>query len=198
MTWIEKWYNLLTSLDFWIQFLNQFIDLGPLAPILLALIESLIPALPLFAIVTFNITAYGPVLGFLYSWIGSTLGSILVFCFFRYFVKRYLSEWIARKKNLSKALAWVANRNAKTLFLMAMLPFTPSSFLNMAFGLSDFDTYTFIITLSVAKLLMMGGLAFFGNSLLLSLENPGYLILAIIIMLVLYLLSRIIRKHYDL
>ncbi len=178
--------------------LEAFKDLGPAAPIFLAMLESLIPALPLVAIVTFNITVHGAAAGFLYSWIGSTLGCYLVFCFFRYPVRRFLNPWIKRKPALSSGLKWVAKVNWKILFLLAMLPFTPSSFLNMTFGLSDFNQRTFFVTLFFAKAIMMSGLAFFGSSVALSFENPWYLLPAGAILLLLLLLSRYTSRRHGL
>lgn len=198
LTFFENLLNQMNTLEFWITFLEAFKDLGPLAPIFLAFIESLIPALPLVAIVTFNITVHGAVLGFLYSWIGSTVGCYLVFCFFRHIVKRYLVSWLKTKKTLKKGLDWVAQADARILFVLAMLPFTPSSFLNMAFGLSDFNQKTFFITLGLAKSLMMAGLAMFGGSLVLSFENPWYLLLAAAVLVILLAASRYTSHKHGL
>ncbi len=195
---ITDWIKRLSSIDFWIQFLDAFQNLGPLAPILLALIESLIPALPLVAIVAFNIASHGVVAGFIYSWIGSLLGSIIVFSFFRYVMRAHFSSYIEKSPKLTKALNWVAGINMQTLFLISMMPFTPSSFVNVAFGLSKFNPKIFIATISVAKLFMMATLAFFGNSVVLALENPWYLLMAGGTLLALYLVSRYINKKHDL
>lgn len=194
----KEWIKLLGSLEFWIQFIETFRDFGPVAPIFLAMIESLIPALPLVAIVTFNITAYGTVLGFLYSWIGSMLGCFLVFSFFRFVVKKYLSKWIAHHHAIQKGLAWVAKVNYKVLFIIALFPFTPSSFLNIVFGLSDFDIQLYFKTLMLAKIGMIFSLSLFGSSVVLSFENPLYIIVAILILLLLYLLSKYFTKKHGL
>jgi len=65
---LRFWLERIMTVEFWVEALSAFKDLGPLAPICLALVESLIPALPLVAIVTINISAHGAILGFLYSW----------------------------------------------------------------------------------------------------------------------------------
>ena len=160
--------------------------------------ESLIPALPLVAIVTINISAHGVILGFLYSWVGTTLGSLIVFLFFRRIVKRKLMPWFSRKASIQKALDWVADRNAAVLFILVSLPFTPSSFINIAFGLSDFDEQKFIKTLIAAKLIMMLGLSLFGKTLSISFTRPVYLILAVAILAALYLISVHFRKKHGL
>ena len=43
------WGSQLTSLEFWQHLLDSFGDLGPLVPILLAMVESFVPPLPLIA-----------------------------------------------------------------------------------------------------------------------------------------------------
>ncbi|MFQ8583961.1 MAG: TVP38/TMEM64 family protein [Holdemania massiliensis] len=158
----------------------------------------LIPALPLVAIVTINISAHGAILGFFYSWIGTTVGSLIVFLFFRRIVKHRLMPWFSRSASIQKALNWVAGRNAAVLFILVAMPFTPSSFINIAFGLSDFEESKFIKTLIAAKLIMMFGLSVFGKTLSISFTRPIYLLLAAGILAVLYCVSVHFRKKHGL
>ena len=195
---LKEWIALVTSVEFWIGILEVFKDFGPLAPILLACVESLIPALPLVVIVTFNITAYGTVLGFLYSWLGTSIGCTLVFLFFRRIVKAHLQSWLTRNKACVKALKWVANVNGKALFVIAMMPFTPSVFVNLAFGLSDFDEVRFLTILISAKSLMMLMLGAFGNSVAASFKDPEYLLMAAVLLLGLWFVSKKVRERNGL
>lgn len=198
MEMLKEWYALVTSVEFWIGVLEVFKDFGPAAPILLTCIESLIPALPLVVIVTFNVTAHGAVLGFLYSWIGTSIGCTIVFLFFRRIVKKHLKNWIERKPTFQKALNWVGNISGQALFVIAMMPFTPSVFVNLAFGLSDFDELRFLKILICAKSLMMILLAFFGNSVAQAFDDPKYLIVAGIILFVLWWISKKVRDRNGL
>src|SRR5699024_3159789 len=59
--------------------LDKYEQLGPLPGIFLPFIEALLPFLPLFVFVIANSLAYGLLKGFIYSWLGSVLGSITVF-----------------------------------------------------------------------------------------------------------------------
>lgn len=195
---LEGWLRKLMTVEFWVDLLSAFKDLGPLAPIGLAFIESLLPALPLVAIVTINITAHGAILGFFYSWLGTTLGSAVVFLFFRRIVRRHLMKWIRHQGKVQKALDWVAGCSGAVLFLLIAIPFTPSSFINMAFGLSDFEEKEFLQTSVAAKLVMMLGLSFFGKTLSISLTRPVYLILAAVILFLLVRISSVIRKKHGL
>ncbi len=195
---LEEWCILFTSVEFWIGILEAFKDFGPAAPILLACVESFFPFLPLVAIVTFNITAYGSVLGFLYSWTGTSIGCTLVFLFFRKIVKVHLQTWLHANKYFDKALKWVSQVNEKTLFAVAMMPFTPSVFVNLAFGLSDFEIKRFLTVLIAAKSVMMLLLLGFGSSVAASVENPEYLALAAVILIVLWLASKSVSRKNGL
>ena len=186
------------TLEFWVNALSAFKDLGPAPPILLALVESLIPALPLVAIVTINVGAHGALLGFLYSWVGTTLGSVIVFLFFRRVVKKRLMNWFNKRVMIQKALNWVAGRNTAVLFILVCMPFTPSAFINIAFGLSDFDEVKFIRTLALAKLVMITSLSLFGKTVSVSFDRPVFLILAVALLVALILLSAYFKKKHGL
>ena len=69
-TTLIDWLHQLGTLEFWEALLEGFEGLGPLVPILLAMLESIFPPLPLIAIVALNIAAHGGFLGFVYSWLG--------------------------------------------------------------------------------------------------------------------------------
>lgn len=192
------WWEQITSLEFWETLLDSFQILGPAVPILLACIESFIPALPLVAIVTLNVLAHGPLWGFLYSWLGTSLGCTLVFLFFRKVVKRPLGHLADRSARVQKARAWVNQFNPNALFVLAMMPFTPSSFLNFAFGLSDFDAKQYLRTIVIAKMGMIVLLALFGQSLSAALEKPVYILLAALLLAALYLISKQVNKRQGL
>lgn len=61
------WLHQLGTLEFWEALLEGFGDLGPIAPVILAMVESFFPPLPLIAIVALNVAAHGGFLGFVYS-----------------------------------------------------------------------------------------------------------------------------------
>lgn len=73
-TTLIDWLHQLGTLEFWEALLEGFEGLGPLVPILLAMLESIFPPLPLIAIVALNIAAHGGFLGFVYSWLGVAAG----------------------------------------------------------------------------------------------------------------------------
>jgi len=192
---IQEWIDLILSDAFWMKVLENYRGFGPIAPIFLAIIESFIPALPLIAIVAFAIGAYGPFFGFLYSYIGSLSGSVLVFLLFRRVVKPYFMHLVPRRKNLAKLVDWVSRQTPVTIFMLASFPFTPSSVLNTTFGLSDFGELPYIVAIAAGKLIMIALLALFGSSVVSVVKNPYYLILMIALFLFMrYVYAKIHKK----
>ncbi len=187
----------LGTLEFWRTLLDGFGDLGPLAPITLAMVESFFPPLPLIAIVALNVAAHGGFLGFAYSWIGVLLGGTLMFLLWRRVVKRFFWKVASRSEKLEKAQRWVSRLDVASLFMLSVLPFTPTSFMHFAFGISDFDEKRYLITMLLGKGVMVAMMALFGQSLVSALKNPVYLILAVVLWGGMYWASKQFCKKHD-
>ena len=56
---------------------------GPIAGVVMIILESIIPALPLSVFITLNMVAFGDILGFLISWLSTIVGCMLSFFLFR-------------------------------------------------------------------------------------------------------------------
>ena len=188
----------LGTLEFWQTLLDSFGDLGPLAPIFLAMVESFFPPLPLIAIVALNVAAHGGLFGFVYSWVGVMLGGTLMFLFWRRVLKQFFWKFASRSQKLEKAEQWVSRFDVSSLFMLSVLPFTPSSFMHFAFGISDFDEKRYLITMLLGKGVMVAMMALFGQSLVSSMKNPVYLVLAVVIWGTMYWGSKRFCKKHDL
>ena len=188
----------LGTLEFWQTLLDSFGDLGPLAPIFLAMAESFFPPLPLIAIVALNVAAHGGLFGFVYSWVGVMLGGTLMFLFWRRVLKQFFWKFASRSQKLEKAEQWVSRFDVSSLFMLSVLPFTPSSFMHFAFGISDFDEKRYLITMLLGKGVMVAMMALFGQSLVSSMKNPVYLVLAVVIWGAMYWGSKRFCKKHDL
>ena len=188
----------LGTLEFWQTLLDSFGDLGPLAPIFLAMVESFFPPLPLIAIVALNVAAHGGLFGFVYSWVGVMLGGTLMFLFWRRVLKQFFWKFASRSQKLEKAEQWVSRFDISSLFMLSVLPFTPSSFMHFAFGISDFDEKRYLITMLLGKGVMVAMMALFGQSLVSSMKNPVYLVLAVVIWGAMYWASKRFCKKHDL
>ena len=190
------WLHQLGTLEFWEALLEGFGGLGPIAPVILAMVESFFPPLPLIAIVALNVAAHGGLLGFVYSWAGVMLGGTVMFLLWRRVVKRFFWKFARRSAKLQKAEQWVSRFDTASLFMLSLLPFTPSSFMHFAFGISDFDEKRYLVTMLLGKGVMVAMMALFGQSLVSAMKNPFYLVLAIAIWAGMYFASRhFCKKH---
>ena len=198
MCTMNFWLRQLGTLEFWETLLDSFGNLGPIAPITLAMVESFFPPLPLIAIVALNVAAHGGLFGFVYSWVGVMLGGTLMFLFWRRVLKQFFWKFASRSQKLEKAERWVSRFDVSSLFMLSVLPFTPSSFMHFAFGISDFDEKRYLITMLLGKGVMVAMMALFGQSLVRSMKNPVYLVLAVVIWGAMYWGSKRFCKKHDL
>ena len=196
-TALMGWVHQLGTLEYWEALLAGFEGLGPLVPILLAMVESFFPPLPLIAIVALNVAAHGGLLGFVYSWAGVMLGGTVMFLLWRRVVKRFFWKFSRRSAKLQKAEQWVSRFDTASLFMLSLLPFTPSSFMHFAFGISDFDEKRYLVTMLLGKGVMVAMMAVFGQSLVSSMKNPLYLVLAVGLWVAMYAVSkRFCKRHH--
>ena len=103
---VDSFIKLITT------YLQQF---GVPFGILLIILESIIPALPLGVFIAFNMMAFGGVVGFIISWIATCLG-----CFLSYFVfAKYFSNFFLRKtskrEKLNRLMQKIKNINFSKL-----------------------------------------------------------------------------------
>ncbi len=175
------------------ELINAYWYLGPLIGIGLPFIESLLPILPLVAIVTLNIYIFGPVLGFTFSYIGNVVGSFIVYTAFRYFFKNTDAKKLKKVK-------FVKEERMIPLMLIYCFPFTPSSIINATCGFLKFDREKFIVALVVGKVLMLILLTFVGSSFsdFILHGDVKSLVITAVILLSAYFIGKIVENNFDL
>lgn len=194
---MKELIEMLSNLEFWIDLFEKVQIVGAVVPIMLAFVEALLPILPMVGIITFNVAAYGAVWGFLYTWIGSCAGCIVVFTLFRKIGKKRLKNKKESGGKIAKANGWITKLKPEAIFVLLLFPFTPSSVVNTVVGLSDFDSKVYITELCFAKLGMLGVLAFIGSSILSIHEHPWKAVLGIVLLIILFWLSKIVTKKVS-
>ena len=188
----------LGTLEFWETLLDSFGNLGPIAPIMLAMVESFFSALKRIAIVARNVAGDGGLVGFVFSWAGVGRGGRRMFLLWRRVVKCFFWKFASRSPKLEKAQQWVNRFDTSSLFMLTLLPFAPSSFMHLAFGISDFDEKRYLITMLLGKGVMIAMMAVFGQSLVSSMKNPLYLVLAVLLWGGMYWVSKQFCKKHNL
>lgn len=170
---------------------------GPLLGCVFIILESIIPPLPLFVFITLNFIAYGKLVGFIISWICTCIG-----CFLSYFlVKKFLRNWVLKKiKNvdlLTKWMSYIENLSLSKVTVILAIPFTPAFMVNIAAGICNMDFKKFSIAILISKIFLVYFWGVVGTGLLESLHNPKSIITVILMMVVAYLVSLIIKKVFK-
>lgn len=144
---------------------------GPLFGILLPIVEAFIPILPLAGFVIINVSVFGLLWGYLYSWLGNCIGSFLLFLLIRKVGGKYVENKINNSK-YKATLTKIRQKNFALLFILYCFPFTPSFLLSGASALANMDTRRFLLTLIPAKLIMLLSLSFIGFNVKSFFKNP--------------------------
>ena len=174
---MKSFLKTIVDFDFWLEVFAYLRELGPVAPVFLAFMESVLPFLPLIGIVTVNVGAYGALWGFVFSWIGAALGAVAMFSFYRRFVKEWFRLFSERhpRFRFTRTRRVVENMSGWTLFILAVLPFTPIALLNFAFAVSDYSAKKYLSILCSAKFVMIMIMVMISESMFIGLNNPLFL-----------------------
>ncbi|MDQ0206846.1 TVP38/TMEM64 family protein [Alkalicoccobacillus murimartini] len=154
----------------WIQnYGQQSIVLTTIAATLFALF----PVIPFPVIGAILGVMYGPALGSLVTWIGSSVASIIMFIAIRFGFQDWGRRVITRYKSLDK-ITTLFERNAfMTIFISRMVPVIPSIVANSYFALSRVSLGVYSLASTIGKIPSMILFATVGSTLM---SNPGDLL----------------------
>lgn len=183
------------------EFIMSIIDAlgvyGPLLGSVFIIFESIIPPLPLFVFITINFVAFGKIIGFIISWICTCIGCMIAY----YLVKKFLRNWIVNKiKNvnlLTKCMHYIENLSLSQVTIILSIPFTPAFMINIAAGLCNMDFKKYLIAILISKIFLVYFWGVVGTGLLESLHNPTSIITVVVMVLVAYVFSIIIKKVFK-
>ncbi|MDV2583206.1 TVP38/TMEM64 family protein [Alkalibacillus haloalkaliphilus] len=172
---LEELHDLISDSvigNFIIQLLEFYGSFGPLPGILLPFIEAFIPILPIIVFILANSIVYGLVMGFLFSWIGSLAGAILVFILVR---KSERFRWVRRikyQRHIQKITSFFDRRGFGPLFLLLCFPFSPSALLNVVAAFTKMSIQQVILALALGKAVMIFSVSYVGDSITSFAEDP--------------------------
>ena len=180
-----------------IELSKHYRALGPLVGLFFPFIESFLPFLPLFVFVVANASAYGLWLGFLLSWVGTSIGSYAVFLLIRKYGRTRLLRFLTRSVRVQKLIKWVDRNGFGPLFLFICFPFTPSALVNLVAGLSGIKKSHYFFTLLAGKLVMILTVSYIGSDLKALLTQPIRTIIVAIIVILLWVIGKRIEHRFN-
>ncbi len=143
----------ITVTDF-IEFINSvkelYSSLGIIAAIGIPYAETIVPIAPLFLMLAFNVLSYGLVLGFLFTYIGTTMATITIFLVLRKISAKVPLEERKMSDKVKNYLYWIENTNPILHIIAMMIPLSPAYLINYSMGLSNvtFSRYLFVTLIS--------------------------------------------------
>ena len=185
---IKEWFTLENVM----MLINEYRSFGPIPGILLPILEAFLPFLPLFLFVMANTNAFGLWFGFLFSWIGSVTGALLVFLLIRRFGQRKVLQLLKKHPQVQRLMQWVERHGFGPLFVLLCFPFTPSAVVNIVAGLSKIGIYQYMLAVMIGKLVMIFTISFVGYDIRSLLTQPlRAAVVGIVIVILWYVGKRI-------
>jgi len=188
--WITNENNIMEVID-------KYRSFGPLPGILLPMIEAFLPFLPLVVFVMANANAFGLWFGFLYSWIGASVGAFLVFLLIRRFGQKRFLTLLKKNIKVQKLMAWVEKHGFGPLFLLLCFPFTPSAVVNIVAGLSKISIYQYMLAVLTGKMVMIFMISFVGHDLHSLITQPIRTAIVGVVIFILWLVGKQIELRIN-
>lgn len=182
--------NFVTNSTAWL------ISFGPIAGVILILLESIIPILPLSVFITLNVVSFGHVFGFLISWLATISGCMLSFILFRKCFQNKVYKFINKKdsERLKKIMKTITTISFSNLVVLIALPFSPAFLINIAGGISKIKVEKFFLATIIGKIIMVYFWGYIGTSLLESLSDITILVRVVVLLIIAFLFSKIVEK----
>lgn len=170
--------------------LDKYESFGPLPGMIITMLESFLPFLPLIAFVIANAAAYGLWKGFFFSWIGICIGSVIVFFISRRFGQKFTAYIFRRYPTARNFLQWIERKGFTTIFVVSCIPFSPSFLINVVAGLTRVPFTTFLIAILLGKAFMVFLVSYIGYDLPKLVYQPWKLGILVIIILIMWIIGR--------
>lgn len=171
---------------------------GVLFSCFLIIVESMVPILPLTVFIAINFLYYGPVVGFIISWIFTIIGCSLSFFLCKKGLRGFVNRKIRKYPKIDKWLKKVDDFKLSSLVVLIAMPFTPAFMVNIAAGISKMSYKKFLTAIIIGKIFLVYFWGYVGVSLIESLKNPIVLVKVGIMLLIAYLISSIVNKKLKL
>ncbi|MDR6124622.1 putative membrane protein YdjX (TVP38/TMEM64 family) [Bacillus sp. SLBN-46] len=190
---LKAWFTLENIMSL----IREYRALGPLPGILLTIIEAFLPFLPLFLFVMANASAFGLWLGFLYSWIGTCIGALLVFLLVRKYGQRRLLSFLPKHPKVRTLMDWVERHGFGPLFLLLCFPFTPSAVVNIVAGLSKISTAQYMLAVCIGKMVMIFTISFIGYDIHSLITKPFRTVIVFLVIFILWYIGKRIELRLN-
>ena len=172
---------------------------GILFGMLLIMVESFIPVLPLSVFIALNTHTFGLLPGILMSWVSTCIGCYISYLIFYYVSNNIIYKYLSKKtrNKIDKAVDKFQNISLANLTVIITLPFTPAFLINILAGVSGMSKKKYIVALLIGKIFMVSFWGYIGKSFVESMTDISAIIVMSIMIIIAYALSKLIGKNAN-
>lgn len=172
---------------------------GILFGMLLIMIESFIPVLPLSIFIALNTHTFGLLPGILMSWVSTCIGCYISYLIFYYVSNNIIYKYLSKKtrNKIDKAVDKFQNISLANLTVIITLPFTPAFLINILAGVSGMSKKKYIVAVVIGKIFMISFWGYIGKSFVESMTDISAIIVMSIMIIIAYALSKLIGKNAN-
>ena len=126
---------------------------GPIIFLFIQIMQVVVPIIPGGLTTAAGVLIFGPVMGFVYNYIGIVIGSIILFYFGRSFGQSLVKTFV-KEKTYEKTMTWLAKGQKRfnlIFFLLILSPIAPDDALVLVASQTKMTWKFFNMTLIVAK-----------------------------------------------
>ena len=143
--------NLLNDSDLLLKRIKSYGLIAPLIFLLIQIVQVVFPVIPGGASCLVGVLAFGPIEGFIYNYVGLTLGSIVSFFLSRNFGLSLINN-LFQKETVDKYLGYLRTKKfEKIYFLGIFLPGAPDDLLCYIAGISGLTFLRFLFIILIGK-----------------------------------------------
>jgi uncharacterized membrane protein YdjX (TVP38/TMEM64 family) len=178
------------------EWFDAFGSMGYLVGFLLPFIEAFIPILPLIVFVIVNVNAYGFVIGMILAWLGTVLGSFIMFLIFRRLSNSKYMIRLKQRKSAERLIKYIDEHGVIPIFILFCFPFTPSALVNLIASVTNIKSVHYFWVLALSKLVMISLVGWLGKDIATLLTNPIRITLVVIVVIIVWFIGRKVEKHF--
>ncbi|MCZ8537587.1 VTT domain-containing protein [Paenisporosarcina quisquiliarum] len=161
--------------------------------LVIMILQNSFTVFPLLLVITINITLFGFIDGFLWSWVSSVIAAIFVFYAVRYLFQERLIE-----KFKPELLEQIEANGFAYVFQARIFPLVPTSLVNILAGLSTVRFWPFILATTIGNFIYFFILALIPAGLVSEKVNETLIWVILVSVILLYYLFKLVRKKRKL
>lgn len=175
------------NLDSIVNLFQQYSNISIPISLFISIIIALLGIVPSVFVTGANIIFFGPILGFIISLLGETIGGYITFIVYRLGFKKSVENIKSKHKLLRAIVESEGNGIGFLIFEGRLIPFIPSGFVTLAASLSNVNGLTFNIATFLGKIPSIALEALVSYDLINIEENYIRLVITILAIVLLYI-----------